>query len=79
MFSKLAGRNVDGHTLYKEFKRKFDANQSLYQKFINNFDENGVVLKTDEIEDPAQNADLAKSKQAVNSSAKRASQKLLKK
>lgn len=79
MLTKMTNRNVDGNALYKEFKRKFDANQNMFSNLVNNFDENGIVLKTDNTQDPAQGGDLDKSKAAVNSSAKRASSKLLNK
>ena len=79
MFSKIANRNVDGAGLYNEFKRKFDANQGLFSNLVNNFDENGIVLKTNDTEDPAQQGDKAKAQAAVNSSAKRAAGKLLNK
>ena len=78
MYKDISGRNIDGRMLYTEFKRKYEANKPAYDKFVANFDENGVTLKTgeDEIEGGADTNDAQKT---VDSMAKRASAKLLNK
>lgn len=78
MYRDVTGRNVDGRTLYAEFTRKYDTNKAMFDKVVANFDENGVRLKTHD-EERADGADANDSQKTVDSMAKRASQKLLKK
>lgn len=78
MYSHVANRQIDGNTLYNEFKRKYEANKPVFDKVVANFDENGVRLKT-RGEEQAGGADTNDAQKTVDSMAKRASTKLLKK
>lgn len=78
MYRAITNRNVDGRSLYAEFERKYNKNKELFDKIIANFDQNGVQLKAGE-ETQQANADADAAKKTVNSMAKRASTKMLKK
>lgn len=78
MYSQVANRQIDARTLYNEFARKYDANKAVFDKVVANFDENGVRLKTRD-EESADGADTNDAQKTVDSMAKRASSKLLKK
>jgi hypothetical protein len=78
MYRDLTGRNIDGQNLYAEFERKYNKNKESFDKIIGNFDQNGVELKAAEEEEVA-NPEKASAKKKVDSMAKRASTKLLKK
>lgn len=78
MYRDITNRNVDGRTLYAEFERKYNKNKEVFDRVVANFDQNGVQLKASEEEETA-NADADAAKKVVNSMAKRASTKLLKK
>ena len=78
MYRDLTGRNIDGRNLYAEFERKYDKNKAAFDKIIANFDKNGVQLKSAE-EEEVVNPEKAAAKKKVDSMAKRASTKMLKK
>jgi len=67
------GQDVD----YDAFKAQYDSNPQM-SNLIDNFDENGIVIKTKAKEqEPGVAADKAKAKTAVNASAKRAAAKMI--
>lgn len=73
MMQNTTGQEVD----YDAFKAQFDANPQL-KNIIDNFDANGIVIKTKAKEvEPGKVSDKAKSKAAVDSSAKRAAAKMI--
>lgn len=78
LYKDITGRNVDGRILYTEFKRKYEPNKPAYDKFVSNFDENGITLNTGE-DDLEGGDDTNNAQKTVDRTAKRASQKLLKK
>jgi hypothetical protein len=75
--SKLI-QNMTGQTVdYDSFKIEFDSNAEL-KSLIDNFDENGVTLKTKaKKQEPGTVSDKAKSQAAVNTAAKRAAAKMI--
>jgi hypothetical protein len=75
--SKLI-QNMTGQTVdYDSFKIEFDSNPEL-KNLIDNFDENGVTLKTKaKKKEPGAVGDKAKSQAAVNTAAKRAAAKMI--
>lgn len=73
MMQNTTGQEID----YDAFKSQFDANPQL-GNLVDNFDENGVVIKTKAKEqEPGKVGDKAKAKAAVNQSAKRAAAKMM--
>jgi hypothetical protein len=69
----MTGQTVD----YDSFKIEFDSNPEL-KSLIDNFDENGITLKTKAKKtEPGTVSDKAKSKAAVNTAAKRAAAKMI--
>jgi hypothetical protein len=75
--SKLI-QNMTGQTVdYDSFKIEFDSNTEL-KSLIDNFDENGITLKTKaKKKEPGTVSDKAKSQAAVNTAAKRAAAKMI--
>lgn len=73
MMQNTTGQEVD----YDAFKAQFDANPQI-SSLVDNFDENGIVIKTKAKEqEPGKVGDKAKAKAAVNQSAKRAAAKMI--
>lgn len=71
-------QNMTGQTVdYDSFKAQFDANPEL-KNLIDNFDENGIVIKTKaKKQEPGQVGDKDKAMANVKSSAKRAAAKMI--
>lgn len=73
MMQNTTGQEID----YDAFKAEFDANPQM-KELVDNFDENGVTIKTKAKQAEAGGVgDKAKAQNAVKASAKRAAAKMI--